>query len=124
MAQHNELGKWGEEFAEEYLVKKGYSIRERDWHLGKRDVDIIAVSEDMRTIVFVEVKTRSQDEMMDPSDAVDRKKIKSIGYCANVYIKEFNLDMEIRFDIISIVNDGQNEPKLEHIEDAFNPCLV
>lgn len=124
MAQHNELGKWGEDFAEEYLVKKGYSIRERDWHLGKRDIDIIAISEDSRTIVFVEVKTRTQDELMDPTEAVTRQKIKSIGYCANAFIKEFNLDMEIRFDIISIVGDGHSEPKLEHIEDAFNPCLV
>ncbi len=124
MAKHNELGKWGEDFAEKYLVEHGYSIRERDWHLGKRDVDIIAITADMRTIVFVEVKTREQDEVMDPSEAVNRQKIKSIGYCANSYIKDFNLDMEVRFDIISIVGDGKSEPKLTHIEDAFNPCLV
>ena len=124
MAAHNELGKWGEDYAEAYLVRKGYSIRERDWHLGKRDLDIIAISEDMRTIVFVEVKTRTQDEIMDPSEAVNRQKIKSIGYCANAFIKEFNLDMEIRFDIITVIGDGKGEPRLEHIEDAFNPCLV
>lgn len=124
MARHNELGKWGEDIAEEYLRKKGYAIRERDWHLGKRDVDLVVISEDNRTIVFVEVKTREQDEVMDPSEAVDLKKIKSIGYCANAYIKEFNLDMEVRFDIITVVGDEKAEPTITHIEDAFNPCLV
>ena len=62
---------------------------------------------------------------MDPADAVDRKKVKSIGYCANMYIKDFNLDMDIRFDIITIVgNERSDAPKITHIEDAFNPCLA
>lgn len=125
MARHNELGKWGEEIAAKYLIKHGYSIKERNWHLGTRDVDIIAITEDSKTIVFVEVKTREQDEIMDPADAVDRKKVKSIGYCANMYIKDCNLDMDIRFDIITIVgNERSDAPKITHIEDAFNPCLA
>ena len=116
MARHNELGKWGEEIAAKYLIKHGYSIKERNWHLGTRDVDIIAITEDSKTIVFIEVKTREQDEIMDPADAVDRKKVKSIGYCA---------DMDIRFDIITIVgNERSDAPKITHIEDAFNPCLA
>ena len=42
MAAHNELGKWGEEMAAEYLQQKGYRIIERDWRSGNRDIDIIA----------------------------------------------------------------------------------
>lgn len=124
MASHNEVGKWGEDFAQEYLIKKGYTIRERDWHLGRRDVDIIALTEDMMTLVFVEVKTRKYDSLIDPADAVDIKKMRSIGYCANMYIKEHNVDMDCRFDIISIVGDEQTKVTLDHIEDAFNPCLL
>lgn len=125
MARHNEIGKWGEEIAAEYLVKQGYSIKERNWHLGARDVDIIAITEDTKTIVFVEVKTRQQDEIMNPAEAVDRKKIKSIGYCANMYIKTLNLNIDIRFDIITVVgNETIENPKITHIEDAFNPCLA
>lgn len=124
MASHNEIGKWGEEYAQKYLIKKGYTIRERDWHLGRRDIDIIALTEDMMTLVFVEVKTRSKDTTMDPEDAVNIKKMRSIGYCANVYIKENNLDMDFRFDIISIVGDNETKVEVDHIEDAFNPCLL
>lgn len=124
MAAHNELGKWGEDIAVTYLVKKGYDIRERDWRLGKRDVDIIALTEDRRTLVFIEVKTRRTDDLFDPTDAVNRQKIRSIGYCANAYIKTFTVDLDIRFDVITIVGSPETEASIEHIEDAFNPCLL
>ena len=42
MAAHNELGKWGEDLATTYLEQKGYTIMERDWKSGRRDIDIIA----------------------------------------------------------------------------------
>ena len=58
MAAHNDLGKWGEEIAVNFLHKKGYTIRECDWRIGHRDIDIIALTPDMRTVVFVEVKTQ------------------------------------------------------------------
>lgn len=56
MASHNELGKWGEDVAADYLLRQGYTILERDWKSGHRDLDIIALDGD--TVVFVEVKTR------------------------------------------------------------------
>lgn len=124
MAAHNELGKWGENLAEEYLVRKGYFIRHRNWRLGKRDLDIVALTEDQTTIVFVEVKTRKWDDVIDPEAAVDWKKMKSIGYAANAYIKEFNIDADVRFDVITVVGNDGTEPKVNHIEDAFNPCLL
>ncbi len=124
MAVHNELGDWGEEYAAKYLMEEGYTIKERNWHLGKRDLDIIAFSPDMLTIVFVEVKTRRWDDVLSPEEAVTRQKVKSIGYCANAYIKHLNLDMEMRFDIITIVGNPKSEVEINHIEDAFNPCLA
>lgn len=126
MASHNDLGKWGEDYAENYLDKHGYAILHRNWRLGKRDLDIVALTEDNTTVVFVEVKTRKWDDIIDPTEAVNRQKMKSIGYAANAYIKEFNIDNEIRFDVITIVADSNNtdDIKLTHIEDAFNPCLI
>ena len=56
MALHNETGKWGEQLACEYLMHEGYRIVERDWKCGKRDIDIVAIENDV--YVFVEVKTR------------------------------------------------------------------
>lgn len=61
MAEHNELGKWGEDEAARFLQRKGFSILERDWRVGKRDLDIIALKEDGKLLVFVEVKTRRND---------------------------------------------------------------
>ena len=74
MATHNELGKWGEDQAVAFLQRKGYTIVERDWHSGRRDIDIIALDEENRTVVFVEVKTRRNRLFGDPEEAVDYRK--------------------------------------------------
>ena len=58
MAAHNDLGKWGEELALRYLESQGYGILHHDWKLGKRDLDIVCVTPERDTLVFVEVKTR------------------------------------------------------------------
>ena len=66
MAQHNELGKWGENMAAQYLIDKGYAIRHRDWKSGRRDIDIVAVTPDGSTLAFVEVKTRRDRLFSEP----------------------------------------------------------
>lgn len=124
MARHNDLGKWGEEFAADFLKDKGYVIKERDWHCGKRDIDIIALAPDQATLVFVEVKTRIDNELSEPVDAIDRKKIKSIGMSTHLYIKQFDVVEDIRFDVITIVGTDKSNASIEHVEDAFNPLLL
>jgi putative endonuclease len=124
MAAHNDLGRWGEDLAAEYLVKCGYEVVNRDWRLGGRDIDIVARTEDGTTIVFVEVKTRTTDVVTKPEDAIDEKKIKSIGWAANAYVKKFQIWDDLRFDIITIVGTDKDNARLEHVEDAFNPLLA
>lgn len=124
MAQHNQLGKWGEEYAANYLLGKGYDILERDWRIGHRDIDIIARSPEGDTVVFVEVKTRTSDVVTDPRDAVDLRKIRSIGWAANAYVKQRNVIDLLRFDIISIVGSNDTNANITHVEDAFNPCCA
>ena len=124
MARHNELGKWGEQYAADYLQSIGYDIIERDWRIGHRDIDIIARTGDGTTVVFVEVKTRTSDVVTKPDDAVDIKKIRNIGYAANNYIKTKGIVDEVRFDIISIIGKNKENAQLEHIIEAFNPCLA
>ena len=119
MAEHNELGKWGEDVAAAYLQQKGYAIVERDWHSGHRDLDIIALNEKRDTIVFVEVKTRRNRMFTDPVEAVDNQKIRNLQKAANHYIKYRRIDLDVRFDIISVVGQLNMEPEVEHIEDAF-----
>ena len=124
MARHNELGKWGEQYAADYLQSIGYDIIGRDWRIGHRDIDIIARTGDGTTVVFVEVKTRTSDVVTKPDDAVDIKKIRNIGYAANNYIKTKGIVDEVRFDIISIIGNNKENAQLEHIIEAFNPCLA
>ncbi len=47
MALHNETGKWGEQIACKYLMREGYRIVERDWKYGQRDIDIVAIENDV-----------------------------------------------------------------------------
>ena len=123
MAQHNDFGKWGEDLAVHYLSEKGYAILERDWRYGHKDIDIIAISDD--TLVFVEVKTRRNDTLMRPEQSVDWKKIKNITLAANHYVKMNGIDLQIRFDIISIVAKGTDgKCSIDHIESAFLPYYL
>ena len=118
MAAHNDFGKLGEELAVNHLTEKGYEILECNWRNRHKEIDIIA--KDGKELVIVEVKTRQTDEYGDPDIAVTKKKQRMLIAAANAYILNKGLDIETRFDIISIIfRDG--EPVIEHIEDAFLP---
>ncbi len=124
MAEHNDLGKWGEDEAAHFLENKGYLILERDWKMGKRDLDIVAMSENHATLVFIEVKTRKNDEFVEPEEAVDKMKMRNLAIAANAYVKLKNINTEIRFDIVSVIGGKDKMFRIEHIEDAFNPLLI
>ena len=115
MAAHNELGKWGEDLAVAYLQRNDYTIIERDWKSGRRDIDIIAKDE-TGTIVFVEVKTRRNHVFGEPEEAIDYRKIQSLQLAINHYIKFRRINSEVRFDIISIV--GTIGSEINHIKDV------
>ena len=121
MATHNELGALGEQIALEYLLEKGYQILEKNWVCGHKEVDIIAKDDD--TIVFVEVKTRQSTFLVEPEIAVDVYKQRHLIWAANSYVNRYQYDMDVRFDIISIVVDRNNEKRIEHIIDAFYPSV-
>jgi putative endonuclease len=116
MAAHNELGKFGEEFAVAFLQNKGYEIIETNWTFQKAEIDIIAKKEN--TLAIVEVKTRSSLDFGLPQDFVKPKKIQLLVKAVNEYVLSNDLDVEVRFDIIAIHKEGQ-EFKIEHLEDAF-----
>lgn len=121
MAEHNDFGKWGEEKAAEYLERKGYTVVERNWKIGHRDLDIVAL--DSNALVIVEVKTRRNTIFMEPEQAVDRKKIYSLMLATNAFVKEHSIDLPIRFDIVTVVGTSDENCQINHIEDAFQPLL-
>lgn len=114
------LGLQGENQAVLYLQKAGYKIRHRNWKSGKRELDIVAENNDF--VVFVEVKTRTDNYLMHPSTAVTDAKQKSIIYAADGYIQKYNIDKESRFDIITVITKGKAF-EIDHIENAFYPTL-
>lgn len=117
MAQHNELGKKGESIASNYLQLHGYEILEKNWRFEHAEIDIIATKQD--TIIFVEVKTRSTDYFGYPEESINHKKKQKLIFGANAYIQVNQVDKEIRFDIISIIiNENEN---IHHIKDAIIP---
>lgn len=116
MAEHNELGKFGEELAVEFLQQNGYEILETNWTFQKAEIDIIAQKENI--LAVVEVKTRSSIEFGLPQDFVKPKKIQLLVKAINEYVISNDLDVEVRFDIVSIYKEDK-EYKLEHIDDAF-----
>ena len=116
MAEHNELGKLGEELAVEFLQKNGYDILETNWIFQKAEIDIIAQKENI--LAIVEVKTRSSIDFGLPQDFVKPKKIQLLVKAVNEYVISNDLDVEVRFDIIAVYKEGKNY-KIEHIEDAF-----
>lgn len=116
MAQHNELGKKGEQLAIDYLIEKGYTILDKNWRFQKAEIDIIAQKEN--TLAVVEVKTRSSDFFGNPQDFVNQKKIQLSVSAINEYVISKDLDVDVRFDIIAIIKT-EKEIKIEHLEDAF-----
>ncbi len=116
MARHNELGKRGEQLAAEYLIKKGYRILETNWHNEKEEIDIIAL--DKNELVITEVKTRSTSYFGDPDEAVTPAKANRLIHAAETYLELKNMDMDVRYDIISIILN-RNTVKINHIKDAF-----
>ena len=116
MADHNELGKKGEQIAIDFLVKKKYKILEKNYRYLKLEVDIIAQKENI--LVAVEVKTRTTDFFGNPQEFVDPKKIKRLLSAIDNYVIEKELEVEVRFDIIAIIQYKQ-QTKIEHLKDAF-----
>jgi len=118
MAEHNETGRRGEDLATAFLLSIGYGILERNWKSGHKEIDIIA--QDGNEMVFVEVKTRTDENVIHATDAVDDQKRQHLIYAAESYIRTYPFNLTPRFDIITIVGSAPNQ-KIEHIIDAFLP---
>ena len=116
MAAHNELGKLGEKMAAEYLVENGYEILETNWRYQKAEVDIICKINN--TLAIVEVKTRTSIEIGLPIESINFKKIRLLTRAIDEYVCAKDLDLEVRFDVISIHKEAKSFV-LEHLTDAF-----
>lgn len=109
------LGNRGEELAVKYLKKRGFKILERNFRTPLGEIDIIA--EDRQILVFVEVKTRSDDSFGHPFEAVDNRKRERMKRIALLYLKDSGMERPVRFDVVSVeLRDGE---RINHIVEAF-----
>ena len=118
---HIELGKEGEKNAKQFLEDNGYTVLFTNWRFRHKEIDIICKHENF--LVFVEVKTRSNDFFQKPFDAVEIKKQKLLIDAAEAFVTDFTNFSEIRFDIISIVFNHNKVQSIEHIKEAFLPRI-
>lgn len=109
------LGRKGEDIALDYLKKNGFMVIKRNYRTIYGEVDIIA--EENGTLVFIEVKTRSNDLFGHPSESVTKAKQERLKRLAICYLKEIKKEIPVRFDIISI-RFGPSI-NIEHLRYAF-----
>lgn len=120
MAEFHDLGQKGETVATKWLIEKGYTILDRNWVSGRKEIDIIAETD--QRIVFVEVKTRMADYYVHPRESVTIQKQRNLIYAADTYMRRFQIQKEHRFDLIHVIFD-QERYHIEHVENAFYPTL-
>lgn len=116
MANHNDLGTFGEAKAVAFLIAEGYDILERNYTFQKAEIDIIAQKDNI--LIAVEVKTRSTKVFGNPQDFLKPKQIQRIVKAMDNYVISNHLDVEVRFDIIAIINMA-SKTSIEHLENAF-----
>lgn len=119
MIPPDELGLKGEEIAVAYLTKEGYKILARNWYYDHKEVDIIARQGD--EIVIVEVKTREGNFFEEPWEAVSTRKIRNLVEVADAWLNLKQIDLETRFDVISIIFSDDVTYELTHFPGAFIP---
>jgi putative endonuclease len=116
MSVQNERGREGEQRAVDYLISRGYTVIQRNYRYLKAEIDIMAIKDDI--LAIVEVKYRSSSHLGNIADTVTKKKIKLMVLAADHYVTEQHIDLEVRFDIITILKT-KDVIRIEHLEDAF-----
>ncbi|MGF7185168.1 putative endonuclease [Desulfitispora alkaliphila] len=120
MLKAKELGVLGERVAVENLISKGYTILEKNYRCNLGEIDIICRGNNL--LLFVEVKTRKSLNCGYGQEAVTAKKQGKIRRVASYYLykdKKLSTEVNIRFDVISIIIKEKNRVDIQHIEGAF-----
>ncbi|MCX6158236.1 MAG: YraN family protein [Ignavibacteriota bacterium] len=120
MSDSGELGKWGEQYAKEELLKKGLKFIASNFRFKKLEIDLVFFDKVKDEIIFVEVKTRTSDYFGEPEEAINSLKQRKLKNCASVFLK-INKEFEncsVRYDSYGIVK-LKDEIKVRHTEDSF-----
>lgn len=120
MGRNNIVGSWGESIAANYLLKKKYRMVAMNYHSRYGEIDLIVSNREY--LVFVEVKLRKTDAFASAYEHVDLRKQNKIRTTAEVFLSEYQTDLQPRFDVIEIYAPNGSmtrDPQINHMEDAF-----
>ncbi len=114
-----QLGLRGEDFARVELERLGYRILDRRYRSRFGEIDLVA--RDGGTVVFVEVKTKTDSTFGDPAEMVTRQKQRRLVSMAEEYVAGHHLQaMPCRFDVVAI-DASVAPPRITVYRDAFRP---
>jgi putative endonuclease len=112
---HNTKGERGEDLAEAYLMRQGYKIVERNWHMRYAEIDIVAL--EAETLVIVEVKTRYDHQYGSAASAMTPFKIATLARSAYLYSsKHPELPDFLRIDFVGVEYVDSRTPQITHIK--------
>lgn len=120
MGRNNIVGSWGETVAAKYLQRKHYKLLAMNYRSRFGEIDLIA--SDRQFLVFVEVKLRKTDKFASAYEHVDFHKQQRVRTTAEVFLAEYQTELQPRFDVIEIyAPQGAStlRPQINHMEDAF-----
>ena len=117
MTEKQVRGALGEQAAVDYLRRNGFMIVERNYRIGRSEVDIIATRYD--ELHFVEVKTRKFSSMTAPEEAITEQKMRAMRRAASAYMAQHHSMLEPRFSLIAIDVVGDRVESLRFVEDAL-----
>ena len=120
MGRNNIVGSWGENVAADYLIKRKYRLVYMNYRCRFGEIDLIVSNREY--LVFVEVKLRKTDKFASAYEHVDPRKQNRIRTTAEIFLSEYQTDLQPRFDVIEIYAPNGSmtaTPKINHMEDAF-----
>lgn len=120
MAAKDDFGRAGEERAARHLTANGFRILDRNWRCPQGEIDIVA--ETARTLVVVEVKSRTSEAFGHPFEAIDKRKAERLWRLAMAWIAvhpEEARRRSLRIDAIALIGADPRTARLEHLEDAL-----
>src|SRR5881398_2814449 len=117
MLTRAEIGALGEQVAVEHLTSLGLRVLTRNWRCRYGELDVIAVDEASRTVVFVEVKTRTSDRCGGVAEAVTPMKVRRLRRLAGLWLAaQRDSWAAVRIDVVGVRIGRSRTPEITHIQ--------
>ena len=117
MLTRAEIGAFGEQVAVDHLTSLGLRVLTRNWRCRYGELDVIAVDEASRTVVFIEVKTRTSDRFGGVAEAVTPMKVRRLRRLAGLWLAaQRDAWAAVRIDVVGVRIGRARMPEITHIQ--------